>query len=88
MENRTKTIEQRIDWIGGQIAALGVAVHGLIRHHPKRDELAQHLHAELERMYVSLSTKGLPDETLRGFDAVRDSFLMKKPEDPGQPSVR
>lgn len=84
---RTKTPEQRIDFIGGQATALCIAVHVLMRTSEQSEAIAQALHAELEQMFVKLSER-MPDETLRGFEFVRDHFLLKQPEDPGQPRVR
>lgn len=85
---RTKTPEQRIDWLAGQVSALSISVHVLIRLHSDRATAAKHLHEELERMHAKALTTNLPDEMLRGMEFVRDTFLLKPQPDPGQPSIR
>jgi hypothetical protein len=54
--------------------------------HPDRAAAAATIHQDLEGLIARLMASGFTDEFLRGIEAARDLYLLKKPADPGQPS--
>jgi hypothetical protein len=86
MENRTRTERQVSDWNAGQIAALGIAVQAILKHHPLRDQVAQAIHDSMEQMLSRALASNWPDETVKGMQSVRDVYLLREQADPGQPT--
>lgn len=50
MTERTKTVQLQIDFLAGQVAALGAAIHARLKTHPDPARAAAVLHEALEAM--------------------------------------
>ena len=86
MSHRTKTEQQQIDFLAGQVSALGLACFALLKTHPNRAAAVQVLNDALERQLAAMLPSPLSDEVRSGIEAARDLFLLKSPPDPGQPT--
>ena len=80
--------QQTDAYLLGQVSALGIAMHVLLKTHPQREAVAAALHDNLERLAAKATHSSLPDEFLRGLVQMRDTYLLKPMEDPGQPTRR
>lgn len=83
---RTKSLQQQIDFLSGQVWALSIASHALLKYHPDRVTAAGLVHADIERALSDLLPSGFSDETLHGIAVARDTYLLRAEQDPGQPS--
>lgn len=72
----------------GQVAALGMAVQAMLSTHPNREQVAQKLHDSIEQTLARALAQGFPDEFVRGVESIVSLYLLRRQEDPGQPSVR
>jgi hypothetical protein len=84
---RTKTVDQRVDWLGGQVSALMACLHAVICQHPNRQAVAEQMSESIERLLTASLRSPIPDEYQRGIELVRDQ-LLRRPADPGQPERR
>lgn len=86
MDERTKTLQQQLDCLSGEVTALSLAVHVLLKTHPDRASAAALIRCNIEAVIADALATAMPDEHQHGLEAVRDLFLLKKKADPGQPS--
>lgn len=80
-----KTLGQVEARLAGQITALGVALHVMLRSHPEREQMAADIHEALETLIARGLGSPLRDELMRGMQVARDLYLLKPVDDPGQP---
>ena len=71
MTDRTKTLQQQIDAMAGQITALTFYLRGALDKHPKANEALDMAEAELERMTAVLLQMPFSDEMFDGIDLVK-----------------
>ena len=66
---------ERIIKLEGQLAALGMAVQALLKHHPNRSAVAQTLHESYEHALSRALSRTFPDAFLDGMKSSMDVYL-------------
>ena len=74
MAERSKSLQQQIDAMFGQITALTFYVRGALDKHPKAHEALDMAEQELERMTATFLQRPFADEIFDGIDIVRKSL--------------
>jgi len=77
--------KKQIEFLTGQIAALGIGIQAAIKHHPNRDEVAATIQQSFETALSKVALTPIPEAFLDGMHSARNLYLLKTPEDPGQP---
>ena len=74
MTDRSKTPQQQIDALAGQVMALTFYLRSAIDKHPRAHEVLDMAESELEQMTASLLPRPIADEVFDGIDHVRKSL--------------
>jgi hypothetical protein len=84
MADRTKTVQQQIDAMQGEITALAFYLRAALDKHPRANEALDMAEAELERMTAVLLQMPFADEMFDGIDRVKKD--LGRPPHRRQPS--
>lgn len=71
MTDRTRTIQQQLDALQGQVLALTLYLRAALDKHPSAHQALDMAEAEIERMTATLLARPFADEMLDGIDLVR-----------------
>lgn len=80
-----KTLEEQLSFLTGQVSVLGMALQAALKHHPEREAVAATLHENYEKVMARTMQRPFPEAFLDGMKSARDLYLLKSPDDPGQP---
>jgi hypothetical protein len=77
--------KEEIEYLTGQVSVLGIAIQAILQHHPSRDAVAVTMQQSFENALAKVASTPIPEAFLDGAHHAHDLYLLKSPQDPGQP---